>query len=130
MFGLGAATRIYVATGATDMRKGYEGLYGLVRDGLRCEPRSGHVFMFCNRQRNRVKVLVWDGSGLWLCAKRLEKGRFGWPEAQEGQNRVVLSHDELFLLLHGMDRVQVKRRKNWYREYGEVTKEEPSAAWA
>jgi transposase len=123
VFGLGAATRIYVATGTTDMRKGYEGLYGLVRDGLRCEPRSGHLFLFCNGQRNRVKVLVWDGSGLWICAKRLEKGRFHWPEAKAGENKVVLSHEELSLLLNGMDRVQVKPRKNWYRK---VTKEEPS----
>src|ERR1035437_3095021 len=58
------------------MRKGFEGLYGLVRDRLSCEPLSGHLFLFCNAQRNRLKVLVWDGSGLWVCAKRLEKGRF------------------------------------------------------
>lgn len=122
MFGLGPATRIYVATGATDMRKGYEGLYGLVRDRLLCEPRSGHVFLFCNRQRNRVKVLLWDGSGLWICAKRLEKGRFHWPEAKEKQSKVVLSQEELSLLLNGIDLVQVKRRRNWYRE---VTREEP-----
>lgn len=123
MFGLGPATRIYVATGATDMRKGYEGLYGWVRDRLQCEPRSGHLFLFCNGERNRVKVLVWDGSGLWVCAKRLEKGRFHWPEAKAEENKVVLSHEELSLLLNGMDLVQVKRRRNWYRE---VTKEEPS----
>lgn len=127
MFGLGAATRIYVAMGATDMRKGYEGLYGLVRDRLLCEPRSGHVFLFCNGQRNRVKVLLRDGSGLWVCAKRLEKGRFHWPEAEEGRSKVVLSHEELSLLLNGMDLVQVKRRRNWYRE---VTSEEPSATSA
>ncbi len=58
------------------MRKGFEGLYGLVRERLSCEPLSGHLFLFCNAQRNRLKVLVWDGSGLWVCAKRLEKGRF------------------------------------------------------
>jgi len=51
------------------MRKGFEGLYGLVRDRLSCEPLSGHLFLFCNGQRNRLKVLVWDGSGLWVCAK-------------------------------------------------------------
>src|SRR5437667_951778 len=56
------------------MRKGFEGLYGLVRDRLSSEPLSGHLFLFCNGQRNRLKVLVWDGSGLWVCAKRLEKG--------------------------------------------------------
>jgi transposase len=76
VFGLGPATRIYLAAGVTDMRKGFEGLYGLVRDRLSCEPLSGHLFLFCNGQRNRLKVLVWDGSGLWVCAKRLEKGSF------------------------------------------------------
>jgi hypothetical protein len=68
VFGLGPATRIYLAAGVTDMRKGFEGLYGLVRDRLSCEPLSGHLFLFCNAQRNRLKVLVWDGSGLWVCA--------------------------------------------------------------
>ena len=71
MLSMGPATRIYVGVGATDMRKGFEGLYGLVRDRLLCEPTSGHLFLFCNGQRNRVKVLFWDGSGLWVCAKRL-----------------------------------------------------------
>jgi transposase len=64
VFGLGPATRIYLAAGVTDMRKGFEGLYGMVRDRLSCEPLSGHLFVFCNAQRNRLKVLVWDGSGL------------------------------------------------------------------
>jgi transposase len=57
MFGLGPATRIYLAAGATDMRKGFEGLYGLARERLRCEPLSGHLFVFANAQRNRLKVL-------------------------------------------------------------------------
>src|SRR6202161_3889838 len=75
MFGVGPATRIYLAAGTTDMRKSFEGLYGLVRDRLACDPLSGHVFLFSNAQRNRLKLLFWDGSGLWVCAKRLEKGR-------------------------------------------------------
>ncbi|MCC6264050.1 MAG: IS66 family insertion sequence element accessory protein TnpB, partial [Bryobacterales bacterium] len=66
----------------TDMRKGFEGLYGLVRDELRCDPLSGHLFLFANASRTRLKLLFWDGSGLWVCAKRLEKGRFHWPEAR------------------------------------------------
>jgi transposase len=69
VFGLGPATRIYLAAGVTDMRKGFEGLCGLVRDRLSCDPLSGHLFFFCNAQRNRLKVLVWDGSGLWVCAR-------------------------------------------------------------
>src|SRR5207249_1236138 len=82
MFGVGPATRIYLAAGATDMRKGFEGLYGWVRDQLQLEPLSGHIFIFSNAQRNRLKLLFWDGSGLWVCAKRLEKGRFRWPAAE------------------------------------------------
>lgn len=69
MFGIGPATRIYLAPGSTDMRKGFEGLYGLVRDRLACDPLSGHLFLFCNAGRNRLKVLFWDGSGLWVCSK-------------------------------------------------------------
>jgi hypothetical protein len=69
VFGLGPATRIYLAAGVTDMRKGFEGLYGLVRDRLSCEPLSGHLFLFCNSQRNRLKVLVWDGSDRVIVAK-------------------------------------------------------------
>lgn len=114
MFGFGPATRIYLAVGATDMRKGFEGLYGLVRDQLRCDPLSGHVFLFCNKQRNRLKLIVFDGSGLWVCAKRLEKGCFGWPQAGDGQGKVVLSHAELALLLGGIDLRQGQRRP-WFR---------------
>ena len=114
MFGWGPATRIYLAAGATDMRKGFEGLYGLARDRLLCEPLSGHVFLFANAQRNRLKLLFWDGSGLWVCAKRLEKGRFCWPEAASGQAKVVLSHEELALLLGGIDLAETRRRR-WYR---------------
>ncbi len=115
MFGLGPATRIYLAAGATDMRKGFDGLYGLVRDRLFCEPLSGHVFLFSNAQRNRLKLLFWDGSGLWVCAKRLEKGRFRWPETASGQTKVLLSHEELTLLLGGIDLAEARRRR-WHRK--------------
>src|SRR3984957_2311746 len=115
MFGIGPATRIYLAVGPTDMRKGFEGLYGLVRDKLQLEPLSGHVFLFCNKERNRIKVLFWDGSGLWVCAKRLEKGRFSWPRAEDQQGGVRVKHEELTLLLGGIE-VGKTRRKNWYRK--------------
>jgi transposase len=114
VFGLGPATRIYLAAGVTDMRKRFEGLYGLVRDRLSCEPLSGHLFLFCNGRRNRLKVLVWDGSGLWVCAKRLEKRRFTWPQSGDAQGKVVLSHEELSLLLGGIDLTKTKH-KRWYR---------------
>jgi transposase len=115
MFGYGPATRIYLASGATDMRKGFEGLYGLVRDRLLCEPLSGHVFVFANAQRNRLKLLFWDGSGLWVCAKRFEKGRFRWPEVAAGETKVVLSHAELTMLVGGID-LAATRRRRWYRK--------------
>ena len=114
MFGWGPATRIYLAAGATDMRKGFEGLYGLARDRLSLEALSGHVFVFANARRDRLKLLLWDGSGLWVCAKRLEKGRFGWPEAAGQQTRVTLSHEELALLVGGID-LAATRRRRWYR---------------
>ena len=114
MFGFGPATRIYVAVGATDMRKGFEGLYGLVRDRLQCSPLSGHVFLFCNAARNRLKLLMWDGSGLWVCAKKLSRGRFRWPQPRVGEVKVVLSHEELAMLLGGIDLSQARHRA-WYR---------------
>jgi len=114
MFGWGPATRIYLAAGATDMRKGFEGLYGLVRDRLLCDPLSGHIFLFVNARRNRLKLLFWDGSGLWVCAKRLEKGRFRWPAAEDRAPKVVLSHEELALLVGGIDLAQIRQR-GWYR---------------
>jgi transposase len=114
VFGLGMATKIYVAVEAVDMRKGFEGLYGLVRDQLGADPLSGHLFLFSNRTRTRLKALLWDGSGLWVCAKRLEKGRFGWPKA-EGRHSVTMRAEELAMLVNGLD-VKQTRQRNWYRK--------------
>ena len=114
MFGLGPATRIYLAVGATDMRKGFDGLYGLVRARLLADPLSGHVFLFSNARHNRLKLLFWDGSGLWVCAKRLARGRFHWPQAGADEAKVVLSQEELALLLGGID-LAGSRRRQWYR---------------
>ena len=114
MFGWGPATKIYLAAGATDMRKGFDGLYALVRDRLELEPLSGHVFLFSNAQRNRMKLIYWDGSGLWVCAKRLEKGRFRWPEAQD-KHSVTMRTEELAMLVNGLDVKQTRQRK-WYRK--------------
>jgi transposase len=127
MFGWGPATKIYLAAGATDLRKGFDGLYGMVRDRLELEPLSGHIFLFSNAQRNRLKLLFWDGSGLWVCAKRLEKGRFGWPAAQSGQAKVVLSQEELALLMGGIE-LAGSRRRAWFRRIVSEPTEIPTAA--
>ena len=113
MFGLGLATKIYIAVEAVDMRKGFEGLHGLVRDQLGQDPLSGHLFLFTNRTRTRLKALVWDGSGLWVCAKRLEKGRFHWPAEKEARS-VTMRGEELAMLVNGLDFKQTQAR-NWYR---------------
>jgi len=115
VFGFGPATRIYVAAGATDMRKNFNGLYGLVRDHLGCDPESGHVFVFTNARRNRLKLLVYDGSGLWVCAKKLDRGCFRWPDVGSTVKRIVLNHEELALLVGGIDLAQMRPRK-WYRK--------------
>jgi len=120
MAGWGAATRVYLAAGATDMRKGFDGLYGLVREQLAQDPLSGHVFVFSNRSRTRLKLLYWDGSGLWVCAKRLERGRFRWPEAVEAASLTV-SQAELEMLLAGLEPAAAGRRNWWRREPEEST---------
>lgn len=122
MLGFGAATRIYLAPGATDMRMGFNGLYGLVRDRLLCDPLSGHLFLFSNARKNRLKILFFDQTGLWVCAKKLDKGRFHWPEADSSAIKIVLSHEELALLLGGIDLAQTRRRR-WYHK---VSAEEPT----
>ena len=87
---------------------------GLVRDQLGADPLSGHLFLFSNRTHTRLKALVWDGSGLWVCAKRLEKGRFRWPAASEKQRSVTMRAEELAMLVNGLDLKQAQHRK-WYR---------------
>jgi transposase len=72
----GGATRVFVAVAPTDLRGSFNALYGLVQRVLAQDPLSGHLFVFTNRRRNRLKILWWDGSGLWVAAKRLEKGCF------------------------------------------------------
>lgn len=104
------ATKIYLARDFTDMRKGFSGLYGLAQGILGADPTSGHLFVFCNRDRNRIKVFYWDGSGFWVCAKRLERGRFSWP----GEEKTILTHDEFSLLVGGLELSSVKMKK-WFR---------------
>jgi transposase len=114
LFGLGLQTKIYIAVEAIDMRKGFEGLHGLVRDHLGQDPLSGHLFLFTNKTKTRLKALVWDGSGLWVCAKRLEKGRFRWPETEDVRS-LTMRTEELAMLVNGLDVKQTRQRK-WYRK--------------
>jgi transposase len=109
---LSSATRIYLVAGVTDMRKSYNGLTAIVGQELGRDPLSGHLFVFCNRRRDRLKVLYWDHTGLWVCAKRLEKGTFAWPSGDV--RSVELTSAELALLLGGLDLASTKRRA-WYR---------------
>jgi len=110
MLSLSPATRVFVALTPVDMRKSFNGLHALVQTVLQQDPLSGHLFVFTNRLRNRVKVLLWDGSGLWVCAKRLERGCFGWPAGEEVSR--CLRPEELQLLLHGLEG---RSREGWYR---------------
>ena len=114
MFGLGLATKIYLGVEPIDMRKGFDGLYGLVRDRLAADPLSGHLFLFTNRPRTRLKALVWDGSGLWVCAKRLEQGRFHWPKPGPATS-VTMRSEELAMLVSGLDLTAARPRRNWLR---------------
>ena len=116
MIPFGPATRIYLAAGATDMRKSFEGLSDLVRHQFKEDPLSGHLFVFANRRKTRLKVLYWDGSGTWICAKRLEKGCFSWPRAgpQDGGALRILAQ-ELTLLLNGID-LDKTRARVWWRQ--------------
>lgn len=101
MIGLPANTRVWIAAGHTDMRKGFDGLAALVQTTLSGDPYSGHVFVFRGRRGDIVKVLWYDDQGLLLLAKRLERGRFVWPQATAGT--VSLTPAQLSMLLEGID---------------------------
>ncbi len=103
--------RIFVARESVDMRKGIDGLAGLVIDTIDQDPQSGHVFVFFNKHRNRVKSLVWDGSGYWLLVKRLEHGRFAiFDRVGASRTSFELSNTDLALLLDGVDLRGARRR--------------------
>ncbi|NBB79109.1 MAG: IS66 family insertion sequence element accessory protein TnpB [Verrucomicrobia bacterium] len=112
MLSLPAGTRIYLAVEAVDMRKQFDGLWAVAREKLREDPRAGAFFVFTNKRRNRVKILYFDGTGPWVFAKRLEKGRFSWPVGSDDQ-RLSLSPEALTMLLAGID-LKDGHRKGWY----------------
>lgn len=107
MIQLATGTKIWIAAGVTDMRRGFDGLSAQVQTVLQEQPFSGHVFIFRGRRGDIIKCLWFDGDGLCLLAKRLEKGRFIWPKAESGT--VSLSRAQLSMLLEGIDWRRVER---------------------
>lgn len=111
MLSFSGSLKIYVAVEACDMRKGFEGLSALTATALHRDIQEGALFVFGNRRRTRLKILYWDGTGLWLMAKRLEKGTFSWPQ---GDERVLRLRPEAFAMLtDGVDLRGAKMRP-WY----------------
>lgn len=114
MLTVSPAVRIYLAAGATDLRKGFDGLAAIAREVLARDPLSGALFVFTNARRTRIRVLTWDGTGMWLMTKRLEKGTFAWPAADTRSPCVTLRAEELAALLGGLH-IEVKRRPGFER---------------
>ena len=119
MITLPPSVKIYVCVAPTDMRKGFDGLCGLAERVLEQDPLSGHLFVFRNRTRDRLKVLYWDNDGLAIWYKRLERGRFQLPTdllaSDEVSPRAEISANDLHLLLGGIDLASVKRRRRYQR---------------
>ena len=106
--------KIYVAIEPCDMRKSFNGLYALAEDKLQSDPKSGALFVFTNKRRNRIKILYFDGSGLWVMAKRLKQGTFSWPKpSRSGQEKLTLTPEALTLLTDGID-LRDGCRRAWY----------------
>ena len=113
MFALNAHQKYYLYAPATDMRKGFDGLSGLVRNELERDPLSGDVFIFLNRRRDRMKILVWETGGFVLYYKRLERGTFQLPKVHEPSNHCPISWHQLVLIMEGVELESVKNRKRF-----------------
>lgn len=112
MINVAHGTHIYLAAGATDMRRGFNGLQGQITSVLEQDPLSGHLFLFFNRRRDRLKILYWDQDGLAIWYKRLESGTFQVPVCEEGQTHIKIRNDDLVMLLRGID-LKSKRHKRY-----------------
>lgn len=110
MLSIGGTTRVFLAVQPVDLRGSFNRLYGYVAEVLREDPKSGHWFVFTNRRRTRIKILVFDGTGLWILNKRLEAGRFTWPVAKAAS--LSVRNEEFGALANGLE---VTAKKNWYR---------------
>jgi transposase len=111
----GLGVHIYLCTAPTDMRKGFDSLAALVREGLGHDPLSGHLFLFIGRAKDRIKILYWDKDGFAVWYKRLEEGTFRLPAAKKVGASVELKASELAMLLAGIDLTSIKRRKRFAR---------------
>jgi transposase len=113
---LPCSVRIYVAAEAVDLRRGFDGLAAATRSLIRQDQLNGHLFVFLNRRKNRIKLLVWDRSGYLLLYKRLERGTFALPaQPHVGERHVELDAGELGLMLEGVDLRGARRRERWRR---------------
>lgn len=110
-----AEKRVYLACGHTDMRKSINGLASIVEGSFKLDPFGDALFVFCNRTRDRLKILEWDGDGFWLYFKRLEKGHFRWPSAENDQT-MSLTAEELGILLGGA-KIELKLKRNEVKEW-------------
>lgn len=114
MLSFAGSLKVFVALEACDMRKGFNGLHALATERLGEDPRQGALFVFSNRRHTRLKILYWDGSGLWVLSKRLEKGTFSWPRSAEPQSsKLKLSAEALAMLTDGVD-LRGARLRPWY----------------
>jgi transposase len=107
------SVRIFVAVEPVDMRKQFNGLWAAVQERLHEDPKSGAVFCFINKDRTRLKLLYWDGTGVWVLAKRLEEGRFSWPAPGEKKPKLALTPEALALLVGGIE-LKGASLKPWY----------------
>lgn len=115
MLSFSGSLKVFVAVESCDMRKGFNGLYAAVTERLGEDPKGGALFVFCNRRRTRIKILCWDGTGLWVLTKRLEEGTFAWPKLEEHhRTKLSLTPQALALLTDGVDLRGAKLRP-WYQ---------------
>lgn len=113
MIHLSAACRYYLYTGSTDMRKGFDSLSGIVSSFMKENPLSGSMFIFLNKKHNQVKLLLWEGDGFGLYHKRLEKGTYELPDCPCEDTSVLLTSQQLQLILQGISLKSVRRRKRY-----------------
>lgn len=113
MLNVPATVRVFLYTAATDMRKSFSGLHGIIVESLRQDPLSGDWFVFLNRRRDRLKLLLWDRDGFVIYYKQLQRGTFALPEHQE--DSLVLTAQQLALILAGVDLQQTRPRKRYRR---------------